>query len=91
MTKKMSNIIAKYTEKLESAFFLFKTLETYDIKKLRKETYDLEVEFEKMITSMMHYDLISDKDFGEAFDAVIINNLRTKYIDRAYDYIVNEA
>lgn len=91
MTKKMSNIIAKYTEKLESEFFLFKTLETYDIKKLRKETYNLEVEFEKMITSMMHYDLISDKDFGEAFDAVIINNLRTKYIDRAYDYIVNEA
>ena len=64
MTKKMEKIIETYKEKLETAKWLYENGH-YDFNEFQEETLKECCRLETMITTMFHYNLLSEKDFTE--------------------------
>ena len=99
MTKKAEKMVSAYTEKFEIHVRYFEThTEMYKAEEKLDDKYnftkdllfDIKEDFVNMISGMLRFDMLSEKDFYELYDKAyslydkVLNNVIYMYIEEKY-------
>lgn len=77
MTKKAQNLLNTYTEKIEVQIKLYE-MEIINYKEFINSLKREEDEFQKLLSGMLHYDMINEKDFLKLFEESTVYRLNKR-------------